>query len=79
MKSSSAAVVVAPALTFSGMLVESLLVVRDAGVQIAVVVMGFVASASTVYKTSPVAGGVIVVLPAEDVPTVGLLAGTTKV
>lgn len=82
MKSSSAAVVVAPAVTFSGMavgVVESLLVVCDDGEHIAASDAGFVASASTVYKTSPVAGAVMVVFPAENVPTVGLLAGTINV
>ena len=79
-KSSRAAVVVAPGVTFRGMGVadESLLVVCDGIVQIVVADKGFVASASTLYRTSPVAGGVIVVLPAENVPTVGLLAGTTN-
>ena len=78
-KSSSAAVVVAPAVTFSGIAVASLLVVCDDGEHIAASDAGFVASASTVYRTSPVAGAMIVVFPAENVPTVGLLAGTTKV
>ena len=76
LKSSSAAVVVAPAVTFSGIAVASLLVVCDDGEHIAASDGGFVAATSTVYRTSPVAGGVIVVLPAENVPTVGLLAGT---
>ena len=79
MKSSSAAVVVAPAVTFSGIAVASLLVVCDDGEHIAASDAGFVASASTVYRTSPVAGAVIAVLPAENVPAVGLLAGTTNV
>ena len=79
MKSSSAAVVVAPAVTFSGIAVASLPVVCDDGEHIAAADAGFVASASTVYRTSPVAGAVIVVLPAENVPAVGLLAGTTNV
>jgi hypothetical protein len=80
-KSSSAAVVVPPAVTFSGMAVAvaSLLVVCDGGEHIAASDVGFVAPASTLYKTSPVAGAVMVVLPAENVPTVGLLAGTTNV
>ena len=78
-KSSSAAVVVAPAVTFSGIAVASLLVVWDDGEHIAALDVGFVTSASTVYRTSPVAGGVMVVLPAENVPTAGLLAGTTNV
>jgi hypothetical membrane protein len=79
LKSNSAAVVVVPAVTFSGMAVASLLVVWDDGEQIAASDVGFDASASTVYRTSPVAGGVIVVLPAANVPTAGLLAGTTNV
>jgi len=78
-KSNSAAVVVAPAVTFSGMAVASLLVVCDDGEHIAAPDVGFVASASTVYRTSPVAVAVIVILPAENVPAVGLLAGTTNV
>ena len=66
-------------MTFRGIAVESLLVVCDDGEHIVAADVGFVASASTVYRTSPVAGAVMVVLPAENVPTVGLLAGTTNV
>jgi hypothetical protein len=57
---------------------ESLLMVCDDGEQIGALVVGFVASASTVYRTSPEAGAVYVTLPAEKVPTSGLLAGTIK-
>jgi hypothetical protein len=78
-KSNSAAVVLAPAVTFSAIALESLLVVREEGEHIGAPDVELVASASTAYKTSPVAGNVIVVLPAANVPTVGLLAGTTNV
>ena len=80
-KSRRAAFVVAPGVTSRGMGVadESLLVVCDDGEHIAAPDVAFVASASTLYRTSPVAGAVMVVLPAENEPTVGLLAGTTNV
>lgn len=48
LKSISAAVVVAPAVTAKGILLESLLVVCVEGEQIAALVAGLVASASTV-------------------------------
>jgi hypothetical protein len=38
--------------------------------------IGFVASASTVYRTLPLPGGEKVIFPAEKLPTFGLLAGT---
>ena len=79
-KSSSLAVVVAPAVTLRGMPFVSRFVVNEDDVQIAVPPdIGLVASASTLKSTSPDAGGANVILPAENVPTSGLLAGTTSV
>jgi hypothetical protein len=79
LKSMRAAVVVAPAVTASAILVASLLVVWVGGEQIAALDVGLIASASTVYRTGAAAGATNVTLPAENVPTFGLLAGTTKV
>jgi len=78
LKSMRAAVVVAPAVTTSGILVASLLVVCEGFEQIAAFDIGFIASASTAYRTGAAAGATNVTLPAENVPTFGLLAGTTK-
>ena len=79
-KSSSLAVVVVPAITLRGMPFVSVLVVNEDGVQIAVPPdIGLAASALTVKSTSPAAGGVKEIVPAENVPTSGLLAGTTNV
>ena len=78
-KSSSFAVVVAPAVTLRGMPFVSIVVVNVDGEQMDMPPdMGFVASASTLNSTSPVAGGVKVILPEAKVPTSGLLAGTTS-
>ena len=79
MKSSREALLVPPGVTLSGWLVDAFVVVWDGGVQIGALFVGFDASASTVYGTSPDAGAVKVTLPAESKPTFGLLAGTINV
>jgi hypothetical protein len=79
-KSSSLAMVVAPAVTLRAMPFVSNVVVTEDGEQMDVPPdMGFVASASTLKSTSPEAGGVNVIFPPENVPISGLLAGTTSV
>jgi len=79
-KSSSAAVVLAPAVTFSGMAVASLLVVCDGGEHIAASDAGICG-----IRLDRIQNVACCRLPwmlsslAENVPTVGLLAGTTNV
>src|SRR5258708_40110965 len=72
--------VVAPAVTCSGLLLASRVVVWVAGEQLGVPPLsGTKASARTPNKIFPVAGGVKETTPPEKVPTCGLLAGTTRV
>jgi len=73
-------VVVALAVTLRGMPFVSIVVVSEEGEQMdAPPDIGLAASASTLNSTSPVAGGVKVILPEANVPTSGLLAGTSSV
>src|SRR5690348_5341099 len=79
-KSSSATFVIVPGVTFSGCPFMSRDVICSAGVQMdAPPLPGFVEVASTLKSTSPAAGTLYVKPEAENIPTLGLLAGTTSV
>src|SRR6266852_3571455 len=80
LKSIRATFVVIAAIAFRGMLLSSFEVVISGGVQSAVPpLIGTNARASTVNSTSPEAGAVKLTPDEENTPTLGLLAGTTRV
>src|SRR6266852_711324 len=80
LKSIRATFVVIAAIAFRGMLLSSFEVITSGGVQSAVPpLIGTNAWASTVNSTSPEAGAVKLTPDEENTPTLGLLAGTTRV
>src|SRR5260370_19022338 len=80
LKSIRATFVVVAAITFSGWPSVSFAAVISGGVQSAVPpLIGTNARASTVNSTSPEAGAVKLTPDEENTPTLGLLAGTTRV
>src|SRR4029077_16915031 len=79
-KSSSPTFVIIPGVTLRGRPFASIDVTCSAGVQmVAPPLPGRVDIASTLNSTSPDAGTPYVNPPAENTPTLGLLAGTTSV